>query len=169
MSTLTLYERTADLATVHDWLVESGGELTPEIAELLDKAEGAFDAKCERVALKIRELEALAKAVEVEADRLAARQKALANSAKSLKGYLLTQLQHADRPEVKGTLVTIRVQASPARARCLVDVSALPAELVRIIPESRDFNGSAALAAHKAGQPLPAGVEIVQSHHIRLY
>lgn len=166
---LTLYERTADLEVVHGWLIESGGELTPELLELLDSAEGAFDEKCERVALKVRELEATAKAVQEEADRLAARAKSLANGAKGLKGYLLRQMEDADRPEVRRPLITLRVQASPAAARCTVPVEQLPDALVRIVPESRVFDGRAALDAHKAGLALPAGVEITRGHHLRLY
>jgi hypothetical protein len=168
-ASLTLYERTADLEAVHSWLMESGGELTPEIEERLDAAEGAFDEKAERVALKIREMEATARAVKEEADRLAARVRSMENGARSLKEYLRMQMERADRPEIKRPLVTIRVHRSPPSARCLVPLQELDDHFVRLIPERFEFDAKAALAAHKAGEALPAGVEIVQGHHVRLY
>lgn len=169
MSGVALYERTEALAIVDQWLMESGGELTPEIEELLEQAAGQWADKVERVALKVRELEATAKAVKEEADRLAARVKALENGARSLKGYLQQQLNAIEVREVKRPLVTVRLQNSPPAARCAVPVEALPPELVRVIPERREFDARAALAAHKAGAALPAGVEIVQGTHVRLY
>lgn len=178
MQALTLYDHTEALATVHDWLIEAGGELTPEIEELLEQAEGDFATKAERVALKIREMEATAEAVEAEASRLSARAKALKAGAKSLKdGYLHVQMLKAGAKEIKRPLVTLRVQNSPMSAVC-----ALPAERLATLREDRDyapyivevpasyrFDAKAAIAAAKAGEALPEGIYTEQRTHVRLY
>lgn len=174
---LRLYDHTAALETVHEWLIESGGELTPEIEALLDEAEADFAAKAERVALKVRELEAEAKAVKEEADRLAARAKAAANGARSLKDYLLEQCHAAGQLAVKGKLATVRVQNSPMSALCTIPAESMAdlksdpeyAPYIAEIPVSYRFDAKAAIEAAKAGAELPAGIYTEQKTHVRIY
>lgn len=174
---LRLYDHTEMLETVHDWLIESGGELTPEIEALLDEAEEGFAAKAERVALKIRELETEAKAVKEESDRLAARAKSLDRGAKSLKEYLHEQCHAAGQLAVKGKLATVRVQNSPLSAVCsipadsLAKYRALPeyAPYITEVPVSYRFDGRAAIDAAKSGEELPAGIYTEQRTHLRIY
>lgn len=163
-----LYALGDDLEAVYDALAENGGDLTDELAAALDAAQGAFDGKAERVGLMVRSLLAHADAVDAEAKRLSARAAAAKKAAEGLKGYLHAQLVRLERREVKGALVTLRVQASPASARCTIDPAFLPAPLTRQIPARVEFDARAALAAHKSGVPLPDGVEIVQGTHLRV-
>jgi hypothetical protein len=107
---LKLYEATDALDIVAEMLAETEGELTPEIEELLARAGADFNAKAERVALKVRELVLEADAVKAEADRLAARARARKNAAESLRAYLCREMQRADRPKIKGELVSLSVQ-----------------------------------------------------------
>lgn len=58
----------------------------------LDALEIERDAKLEGIALWVKDLNAEAKAVKEEADKLTARQKAIENKASSLKAYLMTAL-----------------------------------------------------------------------------
>lgn len=174
---LRLYDHTAALETVHEWLIESGGELTPEIEALLDEAEDAFAAKAERVALKVREMETEAKAVKEEADRLAARARSLERGARSLKDYLHEQCFAAGQTVVKGRLATVRVQKSPVSALCTIPEDALAelkndpayARFVREIPASYRFDARAAIEAVKAGEELPEGIYTEQRTHVRIY
>lgn len=171
---LRLYDHTAALEIAHEWLIESGGELTPEIEALLEEAEEEFGAKAERVALKVRELEAEAKAVKEEADRLAARAKAATNGARSLKDYLLEQCHRAGQLAVKGKLATVRVQNSPMAALCTIDPAAVKddpeyAPYIAEVPVSYRFDAKAAIEAAKAGAELPAGIYTEQKTHVRIY
>jgi hypothetical protein len=175
---LTLYDHTEALATVHEWLIEAGGELTPEIEELLEQAEGDFETKVERVALKIREMEATAEAVKSEADRLAARAKALKKGAESLKdGYLHVQMLKAGAQAVKRPLATVRVQNSPLSAVCAIPAERLAefrndcdyAPFIIEVPATYRFDAKAAIAAAKAGEVLPEGIYTEQRTHVRIY
>lgn len=113
MSSLTLYDAVAALGITEEWLEESGGELTPELEALLDSATMTFKEKVERVALKVRSLEAEAEAIGFEVARLKARAMARENAAKSLKSYLQRCLEAADEPKVVGLLCTVAVQLNP--------------------------------------------------------
>lgn len=174
---LRLYDHTEALETVHEWLIESGGDLTPEIEALLDEAESDFTVKAERVALKVRELEAEAAAVKEEADRLAARSRSAANGARSLKDYLLEQCHAAEQLVVKGKLATVRVQNSPLSALCAIPADSLAkyrdlpeyAPYITEIPVSYRFDGRAAIDAAKSGEELPAGIYTEQRTHLRIY
>lgn len=174
---LRLYDHTAALETVHDWLIESGGELTPEIEALLEEAEEGFAEKAERVALKVREMEAEAKAAKEEADRLAARARSLERGARSLKDYLLEQCHRIGKHVVKGALATVRVQKSPPSALCTIPEDALAelkndpayARFIREIPASYRFDARAAIEAVKAGEELPEGIYTEQRTHVRIY
>lgn len=66
---IRLYEATEALDICRDLLIEAGGELTPEIEQLLAEAQDTFGQKAERVALFIQELLATAAAVKQERER----------------------------------------------------------------------------------------------------
>lgn len=183
---LKLYECTDDLATVREWLEEqretivaAGGECPPELAELLDMAEGNFAEKAERVALFVRELVATAKARREEARRLLDGAEHDERSADSLKQYLLLNMQRAETKKIKGKLVTIRVQKSPAAVHNDLSDADLQRlytlgtvdgarQLVRRIPESYTIDPRAVVQAQALGEELPAGVTVTQASHVRI-
>lgn len=109
---LRLYEVAEELEVVMLTLEENEGELTPELAALLDAWGMAFDAKVENVVHVIRNLEATAEVVRKEAQRLAAVARVRENAADGLRRYLLDQMERARRDEVKTTLVSVRVSRS---------------------------------------------------------
>lgn len=172
---LTLYDATAELNAAFELLAETEGELTPEVEALLTEAGANFDAKAERVALRVNERLALAAAVGAEADRLTKRQAALEREAKALKQYLLRELSAAGRAAVEGTLATIRVQSSSPAVRAalteaeLRELAASRPALVRVVPETVALDSRAVLAAAKAGEPLPAGVTVERGTYVRIY
>ena len=84
----TLFNITAEQRRINDALMESGGELTPELEEaLLVNAEN-FAVKVEGYATSIRKFEALAEAADAEIKRIQAIKKTATNSAKRLKESL---------------------------------------------------------------------------------
>lgn len=181
---LKLYEAVEALGLVNGWIDEhadellaAGGELSPELAELLDQAEGDFAEKVERVALKVRSLEAEAAAIKVEEARLSQRRKAVENAAASLKQYLHRGLDAAGEKKVKGTLVTVALQANPPAVageltreqleeRYMESKGADP--FVTLVPESFTLNKKAVLEAFRAERPLPEGVSVVQGVSLRI-
>lgn len=174
MAGMTLYEATAALQITDAWLEELGGELTPEMEVLLDVAEGDFATKAERVALKVKGLEAEAKAIKEEEDRLAARRKARENGAKNLKAYLGRMLEAAGKDKVNGTLVTIAFQNNPPSLQVpdgidLAELFEAGAPGIEHIPASYAVNKRALLDAYKVNpEVLPNGFAVVQGRSLRI-
>jgi len=181
MTGMKLYETVEALGTVNAWIDEhadellaSGGELSPELAQLLEQAEGDFAEKVERVALKVRSLLAEGDAIKVEEVRLAQRRKSREHAAESLKQYLQHALDMAGETKVTGTLVTVAIQKNPPSVRGLVDESQLAewaqqgSAFVTIIPETYALDRKAILTAHKGGLEIPAGLTVEQSASVRI-
>jgi len=184
---LRLYECVDDLLTVRDWLdehaeqvIEAGGDIAalPELAALMDQAEGDFEAKVERVALFILELTRTADAVAEEAKRLTARAARDKKSADALKQYLLLNMQRAECKKVEGKLATVRVQASPGAVQHALSQDELAAiykigdkniaRFVRQVPATYRIDPKAIVEADALGEPIPAGVTITKGVHVRI-
>lgn len=120
MGGMKLYEAAEALAIVEELIEEhaeliaaAGGDLmaVPEIAELLEQAEGDFKKKAQNVALFILDVEARSAASAAEAKRLRARAASLEAKADGLKRfYLLRQMQAAGFTKLECELVNIRRQ-----------------------------------------------------------
>ena len=174
---MKLYEATAQLEVVNGWIEEhadeilaNGGELTPELSTLLDLAEGDFKTKVQAVALKVRELQAEAEAVKIEAARLSQRAKTASNAAESLKGYLHRHLEAAGETTVKGTLVTVAIQKNPPAVELgdTADAALAGEPFAVLIPARFEWDKAAIKAAAKAGTPLPNGVHVTQGTSLRI-
>lgn len=190
-NTLKLYESRAQIAEIDEWisthpdeLLANGGALPPDLAQLLAAAEGAFEQKAERVALKVRELLVEADAIQAEKDRLAQREKATRNAAESLKEYLKRHMEAVGLLTVKGTYATIAIQPNQPAVhgelsqedlgilfrRGLVISTAIGVRIdaVNRIPESYVLDKKAILQAHKAGAPLPTGLTVTHGSSLRI-
>lgn len=185
MSTaIRLYEATDAIEIVRDWVLEHDdeiraceGALPDELAELLAKVEGDFDAKAQRVALFIRELLSTAKAIKVEEERLYDRRKAMENAADRLKRYLEANMLAAERMRIDGKLVSLRVQMNPPAVRCELDPAALEAlyprastafPFIRRVPESYVLDRKVAIEMHKLGMDLPDGIAVERGASLRI-
>lgn len=173
MTTLTLYE-IADARDILDsWLLESEGEVTPELEALLSEIDAKADEKIERVALFVREQRALALAAKEERDRIGAVVKRRENAAASLTLYLQREMERLGKSKVTGLLCTVAIQNNPPSVKgepvmALDELYALRPELVRCVPASYALDRKAALDASKAGAALPMGVTVEQSQSIRI-
>lgn len=184
-ATVTLYERTEALRLVDEWIAEheeellaAGGDVSalPELAELLDAAEGDFKEKAERVALKVRELMAECVAVELEADRLNKRAAARKRAADSLKEYLKLNMEKAGVEKVNGLLCNVAIQKSPPSVRhamtqaalCLAACDTRFESMVDEVPSVFKLDAKAVIAAAKEGRELPEGVTVEQGTHLRI-
>jgi hypothetical protein len=174
MTGLKLYE-IADLRDLLDVkLAETEGELTPEIEAEMEALHLAADEKIERVALWIREQTSTAEAIESEAKRLQARAAAKLNAARSLKGYLEREMARLGKTKVNGLLATVAMQRNgpsvvgdltPDHLKTLYETDA---QFVRFVPASYALDRKAVLAAHKAEQPIPEGLTVVQTESLRI-
>lgn len=166
LSTMKLYEITAELEDVAGELIENGGELTPELEARLDAAEGALHAKVERCALVVQQLQAHAEMARTESRRLADLASTRARAADRLKEYVQSQLEIAGVRKVEGDLATVWVQKNGRPSiNWTRDVDELPDAYrrIRIEPDT-----NAAYDNWKAGAQLPDGFTVEQGHHLRI-
>lgn len=172
---LKLYEIADWRDRLDDKLAETEGELTPEIEAELAALDMAADDKIERVALWIREQTATAEAVESEAKRLHARAAANLNAARSLKLYLEREMTRLGKDKVKGLRATVTMQKNGPSVVGEIAPETLTewyeefsSPFVRYTPASYALDRKAVLAAHKADQPIPEGLTVVQTESLRI-
>lgn len=167
------------MATVNDWIAEheeeiiaAGGELPPELQELLDLAEGQLAEKVERVAFYIRRLEGEEQIIKDEISRLQNRARVKANSVKGLKEYLQRCLEGAGETKIERPLITVAIQKSPPSV-----VSTLTAETdlewleqIGLAKKkiTRTLDSRLVLERFKAGEQLPDGITVVTNTHLRI-
>lgn len=90
-ATLSLYDLTAQQQAIEAALIENGGELTPELEELLAENTEALTVKVDGYNKLLRTFEGAETALDAEIRRLTALKNTAANAQKSLRGHL----QHA--------------------------------------------------------------------------
>jgi|SRR5579875_869524 len=154
-------------------------ELAPRYAELLDMAdsldesifqdtlsaiEEAIEDKAENIAKLIRSLEADAKAIKEEEDRLKARRMSLENKIANIKSYLQNQMEVAGIEKVKRPTISIYFQNNPPSVDVL-DESLIPEDY--LIPQPAKVDKKAILAALKDGFVIE-GCSLKQGRSVRI-
>ena len=177
---LKLHEYVDELEQVLEWIVEheeqivaAGGELPPELAELLEQVEGDLTEKVRRVALVILNLTASAKAAHAEAERIAAIARSYERQTESLKRYLMFQLERAGTTRVETPTVKVRIQKN-TRPSIRLASAHIPEQFRRVRVE---FDAAAAYHALKAANCLPKepgrieidGLVIELGRHVRVW
>ncbi len=176
---IKLWEAGDAIEIVRNWIDDhdeeiraNEGAIPDELAELLAQVEGTFKEKAERVALFVRELQATARAVKEEEDRLRDRRKTREAAADRLKRYLEAQMLDHMVPRIEGKLVTLRIQKNPPAVTHNLtddDLRSAPEEFVRVIPEQRTLNREMVLAHWRmTGQSPIEGVEVSQGASLRI-
>lgn len=126
----TLFDITAEQRRINDALMESGGELTPELEEaLLVNAEN-FAVKVEGYATSIRKFDALAEAADAEIKRIQAIKKAANNSAKRLKESLAygMEVMGMDKAEIGLNKLSFR----SSTAVNITDEVRIPSQYIKV-------------------------------------
>jgi hypothetical protein len=177
-ATLSGRELIEERRTVDEFLVETQGELTPELEALLNDVTAKIEDKIEATARFVLSEQARADAIKAEEVRLSARRKAIESRVeynKAVRIRALLDVLGVDK--VKGALVTVALQNCPptltvnealfddAKLRTLASID--PDFVVRA-PETFRLNRIALLAAHKAGQLLPTGCDVVVNRSVRI-
>ncbi|GIW89958.1 MAG: hypothetical protein KatS3mg109_0390 [Pirellulaceae bacterium] len=166
MTSLALYQLSEQYQSVIERIVQAGGELTPELERALTDIADEWREKAIRVALVIREAEALAEAAQAEARRLQELARTRANLATNLKRYLLHEMLQTRELRIDSPLVRLAVvQNSRPTIRWELPLDQLPAPYVRTRIE---LDGEAAYRAWKAGEQLPPGFVVEHGFHLRI-
>lgn len=149
-----LHEIGADFLALEDLLLESGGEWTPEVEELIAELQGDLASKVDGYAALIREWEADAEKWKAEESRVASHRKARENAARRLKVRLTEQMVAIDQLKVETPRFKVAVQRSAAGVEVTCSTDKLPERFRRVIPESVQPDKKAIAAALKAGEDL---------------
>ena len=134
---MNLYELTNELRTFN----EMAAEMTPEkltdqvYKDTFDGLSGAYDDKAEGWCKYIKNVDAEAKAVKEEAQRLMARAKALENHRDKMKNTLYQSMKMVGKTEAGG-LLKAKIQKNGGLLPVIVDDVEIPEEYQKITIEA---------------------------------
>lgn len=120
------------------------------IADTLESMEGSLDDKARNVAFWIKNTEALATSIRDARNAMHEREKSLTARADRCRKYLLDCLNLAGKKKIETPFFVISTRNN-AESVVLDDASLLPAEYLRVIPESREADKKAIKEAIQAG------------------
>ena len=159
---LTLYHIDEEQRRINAMLEETGGEITPEIEELMAVNEQNFVTKAENYGYAILHYKAIVAAVKAEKDRLDAIKKTAENAIARMEERIVAAMQTFDKPKVEAATLKLSLRRSE---RVVVDDEAkVPADCIKVKTEISKTD----LKAHiKAGEDCGAHLEENQSLQIK--
>lgn len=156
---MNIYELTNELRTFNEMTAEmTPEELTDQVyKDTFEGLSGAYDDKAEGWCKYIKNVDAEAKAVKEEAQRLMARAKALENHRDKMKETLLQSMKMVGKAEAGG-VIKAKIAKNGGKAPLIVDVD------VKDIP--MDFQKVEVSANNEAiRDALDHGVELEWAHY----
>ncbi|MCG6184272.1 siphovirus Gp157 family protein [Anoxybacillus sp. LAT_38] len=123
-----------------------------------------MEEKVENIAKLIRNLEADAKIIKEEEQRLAERRRAIEAKVDKLKTYLQEQLETAGLQKVKRPTITVAIQVNPPSVD-VIDETAIPSDF--LIPQPSKLDKKSILERLKNGEAIP-GVTLKQTKGVRI-
>lgn len=161
-----LFELTRQLEELYDKItVGEDGEISPDMMAELNAIQEPWSEKADNIAGLIRNLETEADAFKAEADRMAAKSRAMNKRVDNLKEYLKTNLETLQIDSVKGSRFKISLCRNSKPTVCVPMLSHIPLKYV-VHPDPVP-NKTAILEAIMAGETV-SGVEIVNGRHVRI-
>lgn len=158
---MKLYELTQNYAQ----LLEMAEEIESDaLVDTLEALQDAIEDKAENIAKLIKNLEADAKIIKEEEQRLAERRRAIEAKVDKLKMYLQEQLETAGIEKVKRPTITVAIQANPPSVD-VIDEKAIPSDF--LIPQAPKVDKRSILERLKKGESVP-GVALKQTKGVRI-
>lgn len=158
---MKLYELTSNYVQV----LEMAEEMEMDaLKDTLESIQDAIEDKAENIAKLIKCLEADAKAIKEEEQRLADRRKSIENKIASTKEYLQNQLEVSGLQKVKRPTITVAIQNNPPSVE-IADESLIPTDYM--IPQPSKIDKKSILTALKEGLVIE-GCSLKQSKGVRI-
>ena len=165
---LTLADYTDEMLALDDLAAMDDGEWTTEHQELAESLLPKLASKVDDLVLyretlrkKAATAREYARDVSKKADRIEARVAWLDN-------YVLEQLERSGRERMEGDVHHIRRQRNNPSVLVEVLPANLPEAFVRVIPEQREADKVALLAALKAGETIEGARLAPTTYHLRV-
>jgi len=157
--------RLYELAQNYAQLLEIAEEIESDaLVDTLESLRDAIEDKAENIAKLIKNLEADAKIIKEEEQRLAERRRAIEAKVDKLKMYLQEQLETAGLQKVKRPTITVAIQANPPSVD-VIDETAIPIDF--LIPQAPKVDKKSILERLKKGESVP-GVALKQTKGVRI-
>lgn len=158
---MKLYE----LSKAYQNLLDMQDELDEQtFTDTLETIQDEVEHKAENTAKIIRTMEAEAKALKEEEERLAYRRKSIENRIRRLKDYLLDNLEASGVNKVKGKHLSVRIQKTPPSVNIL-DEKAIPEQFY--VEQQPKLNKKALIEELKNGGKI-TGAELIQKRSLRI-
>lgn len=161
-----LYDLAVAYRRVLDQIDECDGELSPTLEAELSAVDGPFEDKLDAIGHVLDELETNKAGHKRVADRHSKRAKIAENAITRLKSWAMDAMRIAGIKRFDGE-IPLRIQANPPKARWIGDPDKIPDKFKQVKTEI-SLDGSAVLAADKAGEELPIGIVISRGSHLRV-
>lgn len=161
---MKLYDLPMQFSELEQALVESEGELTPELEKRFDDFLRGGKEKIEAGAMVLRHLEAEAEACLKEAKRLKDRQASFENNVIRLKSMMLIAVDAAFAGKVKTSLFTVWGQTSAPgigiELQAGTDLAELHARTPELIKTKYELDKEAVKQAALDGKALPGEISV---------
>ncbi|MED3623235.1 siphovirus Gp157 family protein [Neobacillus thermocopriae] len=157
---MNLYELSSAYQQIQVLIEDGQDGLEDTLAALND----AIEIKADGYAKVMKNLEAQAKAIKAEEERLAERRKSLENNIKKLKESLKQAMLNAGMKRIKTELFSFTIQKNPPSVEVLNE-KAIPVNY--FVPQDPKLDKKSILADLKNGIEVP-GVELKQSEGLRI-
>ena len=162
----TLYELTGNYLILAEMLDDPDADPIT-VMDTMDAIEGELDEKAENYGRIIRNLEAEAKALKEEADRLSRRKRTIDNNIDSLKKRLQMAMELTNRPKIDTPLFKFYIQKNaPSVVVDMDDLENFPPEFLTY--QEPKVNKTAIKDALKAGLDLEGIAHLEQSQSLRI-
>jgi predicted nuclease with TOPRIM domain len=157
---MNLYELSSAYQQIQVLIEDGQDGLEDTLAALND----AIEIKADGYAKVMKNLEAQAKAIKAEEERLAERRKSLENNIKKLKESLEQAMLNAGMKRIKTELFSFTIQKNPPSVEVLNE-KGIPVNY--FVPQDPKLDKKSILADLKNGIEVP-GVELKQSEGLRI-
>jgi len=159
---MTLYQINEEQRAINAMLEETGGEVTPELEELMAVNEQNFVQKAENYGYAILHYKAIVAAIKAEKDRLDAIKKTAENAIARMEERIVGAMLTFEKPKVEAD--TLKLSLRKSERVVIDDENAVPADCKTIKVEVSKTE----LKRHiKAGEDCGAHLEENQSLQIK--
>lgn len=161
---MKLYELSQNYNNLYDLL--NNEEVPVEVIEdALKEIEDEIEIKFENIAKLIRSIEGTTEVIRAEERRLANRRRVMENKVKSLKNYMLDQLNVMDRTRIEANIFVVRKQRNPKSVE-VVDKKQLDKKY--LIDQEPKVDNRAIKADLDLGREVAGAKYKPESYHIRI-
>ena len=155
---ITLYDLTEGMQKIQA-IIEGGDD--PELwKDQLEDIDEQIEEKIISIGRVYRNKVSEAQIYIDESKRLAEKGKAMQNGAERLREYAEVNMSIAGLTEIQDGTLVAKFQKLPDKVGQIDDVSALPDEFKRVVPETIEADKKAILEAYKKTGVVSAGVDI---------